>query len=233
MKYLFLAVIFISCNDLSIIQKTYKYSEDGKPDKVIQEYSDSAAYLEAYERFIIAKKVHQDMKATVGSINSEPQSFILTDSKGNVITESIFKSNIDSIKKVIYNQIFTKPNVMGRTLMYDTAGLHLAPVKVLSAKFISKEYSSYKDIALRYKNVSSKTITAIRFRWFGKNAFDEPADVSGYDGWGGGYTDDILRPGTSDYSEWSISSRDGKKVVIAFAYEVVFEDGTKWVLEKQ
>jgi hypothetical protein len=233
MKYVLLAIIFISCNDVSFIQKTYKYSEDGKPDKVIQEYSDSAAYLEAYKRFIVAKKVHQDMEATVGSVNSEPQSFVLTDSKGNIITESVFSSNIDSIKKVIYNQFFARPNVMGRTLMYDTVGLYLAPVKVLSAKFISKEYSNYKDIALRYKNVSDKTITAIRFRWYGKNAFDEPADMGGYNGWGGGYSDDILRPGSTDYSEWSILSRDGKKVVIAFAYEVVFEDGTKWVLKKK
>jgi hypothetical protein len=169
----------------------------------------------------------------VGSVNSEPQSFVLTDSKGNIITESVFSSNIDSIKKVIYNQFFARPNVMGRTLMYDTVGLYLAPVKVLSAKFISKEYSNYKDIALRYKNVSDKTITAIRFRWYGKNAFDEPADMGGYNGWGGGYSDDILRPGSTDYSEWSILSRDGKKVVIAFAYEVVFEDGTKWVLKKK
>jgi hypothetical protein len=51
-------------------------------------------------------------------------------------------------------------------------------------------------------------------------------------GWGGGFRDEPLRPGATDYSEWSISSRDGKKILIAYPYEVVFEDGTKWLLEK-
>jgi hypothetical protein len=245
MKYLFLAaIIFLSCNELALIKKTYSYSEDGKSAEVINAYTDSAAYLEAYQKFIITKKVYQNMKSTGGVVSREPQSFMLTDSKGNVISESIFSSNIDSLKKDIYKRIFDMPNLVEATLTqireekhgegakYDTGGLYLAPVKVLSAKFVSKEYSSYKDIALRYKNVSQKVITAIRFKWYGKNAFDEPADVGGYNGWGGGFRDEPLSPGATDYSEWSISSRDGKKILIAYPYEVVFEDGTKWLLEK-
>lgn len=245
MKYLFLAaIIFLSCNDLALIKKTYSYSVDGKSAEVINAYTDSAAYLEAYQKFVIAKKVHHDQKVTIGTLVSEPSDFVLLDSKGNKITSRIYSSNIDSLQKIIYKRIFDLPNSLekaistnreekhGEGAKYDTGGLYLAPVKVLSAKFVSKEYSSYKDIALRYKNVSQKVITAIRFKWYGKNAFDEPADVGGYNGWGGGFRDEPLRPGATDYSEWSISSRDGKKILIAYPYEVVFEDGTKWLLEK-
>ena len=62
-------------------------------------------------------------------------------------------------------------------------------------------------------------------------SFNEPADMGGLrDGWGGGFTDDGLRPGSTSYGEWSIFSKDGKKVLIAYPYEVAFDDGTKWEL---
>ena len=55
--------------------------------------------------------------------------------------------------------------------------------------------------------------------------------MSGLDrGWGGGFSDDPLRPGATDYGTWSILSKDGKKVLIAYPYEVAFEDGTTWLL---
>jgi hypothetical protein len=103
----------------------------------------------------------------------------------------------------------------------------------LSARFVTKEYSNYKDIALRYRNVSNKVVTAVRFKWYGENAFNESADMGTLrEGWGAGFTDDAIRPGASDYGKWSILSRDGKKVLIAYPYEVVFKDGTKWELGK-
>ncbi len=118
--------------------------------------------------------------------------------------------------------------------MFDTSGLYNAPVKIVSAKLVEREYSSYKDMRLSYKNVSDKKIDAIRFRWYGLNAFGEPADMgtSLSRGFGGGFTDDPLSPGRSDYGEWGILSRDGKKVVLAWPTEVVFTDGTKWEIGK-
>ena len=56
--------------------------------------------------------------------------------------------------------------------------------------------------------------------------------MGGYNGWGGGFTDDKLRSGATKYSKWDILSGDEKKILIAYPYEVVFEDGTKWLLEK-
>lgn len=115
----------------------------------------------------------------------------------------------------------------------DTIGLHLSPIKLLNARFVKKEYSNYKDISLSYKNVSGKDVTGIRFKWFGKNAFNEPADMGGsFEGVGSGFSDDLLRAGRSRDSEWSISSKDGKKITIAYPYEVAFSDGTSWKLNK-
>lgn len=115
----------------------------------------------------------------------------------------------------------------------DTVSAKDAPVLVISAKPVSKEYSNYKDIKVTYKNVSGKNISAIRFKWYGVNAFNEPADMTGSytEGIGSGFTDDILRAGKSRSSEWSLLSRDLKKVVKAWAYEVAFEDGTKWEIK--
>lgn len=115
-------------------------------------------------------------------------------------------------------------------VMFDTVGLSAAPVKIILAKLVKKEYSNYRDIRLSYQNVSDKTITAIRFQWYGTNAFGEPAEMGGsiVRGFGGGFTDDILKAGRKDDGEWSISSRDAKKVELAWPTEVVFSDGTKW-----
>jgi hypothetical protein len=116
----------------------------------------------------------------------------------------------------------------------DTTGLSSAPVKVISAKLIEEEYSNYKNIKIVYKNVSNKKIQAIRFDWYGENAFNEPADMGNplTEGVGSGFTDDILRPGKSTTGVWNIYSKDGKKVLSARPYEVAFTDGTKWELKQ-
>jgi hypothetical protein len=226
------------------MKKKYYYREGTKEEKLIEAYSDSAAYLEAYKNFEISKKVYNDMKKAYGDNNlSAPISFELLNDKHQDITYKVSFANQDSLENSIAKMINDLPNNIeasvnkireeknGVGAKYDTGGLYLAPIKVLSAKFVAKEYSNYKDIALRYKNVSGKVVTAIRFKWYGENAFNEPADMGGLrEGWGGGFTDDALRPGGSDYAEWSILSRDGKEILIAYPYEVVFKDGTKWEL---
>lgn len=114
-------------------------------------------------------------------------------------------------------------------IYFDTVGVADGPVQVTGVRVTQEEYSRYKDVRLTYKNVSGKNISAIRFRWYGENAFGEPADMTSLqDGFGGGYTDDLLRAGKSSSGEWDVNSRDLKKVLHAWAYEVVFEDGTKW-----
>jgi hypothetical protein len=224
--------------------KTYYYKEGSKEEKVITASSDSMAYLKAYEYFVISKKTYADMKKSLGDVYiNEPISFDLLDDKHNNITYKISFDNKDSAENRISKSINELPNHIEESVTrvreekngigakYDTGGLYLSPIKVVSAKFVTKEYSNYKDISLRFKNVSSKVVTAIRFKWYGENAFNEPADMGGLrEGWGGGFTDDAIRPGASDYGEWSILSKDGKKILIAYPYEVVYKDGTKWEL---
>lgn len=133
----------------------------------------------------------------------------------------------DSLKKVV-DQGITQD-------LIDTVGLYKSPVKVLSAKLHKREYSNYRDISIKFKNVSNKTISGIKFSWYGVNAFNEPADMgnSVLEGFGGGFTDDELRPGKIHESNWGILSRDGKKVKIAWPHEVAFADGTAWKLPEK
>ena len=109
----------------------------------------------------------------------------------------------------------------------DTTGIANAPVKLLSAKFIKADYSDYRDISLKYKNVSKKTIEAIRFEWYGENVFGEIAD----NGHGYGISESKLKPNATSSGVWKALSRDGRNVLIAKPIEVVFSDGTKWKLK--
>jgi hypothetical protein len=239
---LLLMLFLASCQ----MKKKYYYREGTKEEKLIEAYSDSSAYMEAYKNFAIAKKVYNDMKKSFGGSSLDiPKSFELLNDKHLEITSKIFFAHKDSLENDMSYIIDKLPNNIEQSVTkareekngigakYDTGGLYLAPVKVLTAKFVTKEYSSYKDISLRYKNINSKIISGIKFKWYGENAFNEPADMGGLlEGWGGGFTDNALRPGSIDNGEWSILSRDGKKILIAYPYEVIFKDGTKWKLNQ-
>lgn len=113
----------------------------------------------------------------------------------------------------------------------DSTGMENSPVLVMSATLFKEEYSNYKSIKLKYKNVSDKTIEAIRFEWYGENSFGEPADMgSSIIGAGSGFTEERLKAGSSGWGTWSISSKDGKNILMARTCEVAFADGTKWKL---
>ena len=121
-----------------------------------------------------------------------------------------------------------------KNLYLDSTGMKNSPIVVLAAKLFKEEYSTYKSIRITYKNVSEKSIEAIRFEWYGENSFGEPADMGNplNRGLGSGFSDENLKPNSKTTNEWNILSRDGKKVLMARAYEVVFTDGTKWKLIK-
>lgn len=144
-----------------------------------------------------------------------------TDSLNGMTVRELKEKYIDSMKQ----------DISKSTLTSDTIGMSTAPVRVIKSSIVKKEYSSFRDIRLVYKNFSNKKVSAIRFQWYGVNSFGEPADM-GYSGFlsghGGGFTDDPLGPGKTDDGEWSITSRDAKKVVAAWVTEVAFADGTTW-----
>lgn len=235
-----ISILFISCD----MKKKYYYVEDSKEEKLIEAASDSAAYVEAYTNFVISKKVYEEMKGEYGTIGlSEPTIFSLFDENHKEIYPSFFSK--DSIEKDIEISINKMPNNVaesskkvleernGKGAKYDTGGLYLSPINVLSARFVSREYSSYKDVSLKFKNVSKKRVSAIRFKWYGHNGFNEPADAGNpvLKGWGSGFTDTELGAGSSTYATWEVFSKDGKKILIAYPYEVAFTDGTIWKLK--
>lgn len=125
-------------------------------------------------------------------------------------------------------------NLSGKERLLDTTGISSSPVQIISSKFIEKEYSNYKNVKLVFKNISSKKIQAIKFEWYGENAFNEPANFPGstIEGVSGGFTDDSVNPGKTKTSTWDVLSNDGKKILAARAYEVAFSDGTKWKLKQ-
>ncbi|MFZ9942055.1 MAG: hypothetical protein ACO3O0_00450 [Bacteroidia bacterium] len=131
------------------------------------------------------------------------------------------RENVDSMIRHLHKKTFM-----------DSTGMDKSPVVVVSAKLFKEAYSNYKSIKLTYKNNSDKTIQAIRFEWYGENAFGEPADMGSplIEGSGGGFTEETLRPGKTGSGVWSILSRDGKKILMARAYEVAFDDGSSWKL---
>lgn len=139
------------------------------------------------------------------------------------IDTAIKSKEIDSLSKVTVTDI----------VLQDTLTLTNAPVKIISAKPVKNGYSNYRAIQLTFKNVSDKDISGIKFKWFGVNAFNEPAQMGSVaPGISAGFTDNLLRSGKTSTATFDISSKDLKKVVKAWVYEVAFEDGSKWKLAK-
>jgi hypothetical protein len=142
------------------------------------------------------------------------------------------KSSVDSLRESVrISEIkdSLEKNI-NKKIGFDTAGIYNAPVKIISAKLVRREYSEYRDVALVFKNVSGKNISAISFSWYGETAFGEPADMGSMvlDGFGGGFDDDGLRAGRTGSGHWSVLSRNAKKLILAWPTKVAFEDGTKW-----
>jgi len=135
----------------------------------------------------------------------------------------------DSIKESLLTQ--SQERVKEEAKTTDTLGMYKSPVKILKAYMVDSESGRYRNIRLQYKNVSALKVTAIKFMWKGENAFLEPADMGNpiLEGYGGGFTDDVLKPNETTAGTWSILSKDAKTVE-AWVTEVVFEDRTKWKL---
>lgn len=115
------------------------------------------------------------------------------------------------------------------SLKWDTVGMSQSGIIITDARFVQEEYSNYKTVRIRYKNISGKKIKAIRFKWHGINAFNDPAECGGIDpGFGGGFTDDPISSGSTETKYWDVMSLDGDEITMAWPTEIAFEDGTKW-----
>jgi hypothetical protein len=122
MNKFFIAVTIIAFLNSCNVDKKYKYIEtvqdvgvlssgtEQKDAEIINASSDSAAYMQAYQKFCIAKKVNKDILQTLGATSSTPLSFQLLDDKGNDITYKIFFTNKDSLEKATENEVFSMSN---------------------------------------------------------------------------------------------------------------------------
>lgn len=148
-------------------------------------------------------------------------------------TPKYTRAEMDSIERVYDSLMSADPYDQISSSITDTSGLYLAPIKIVEASII-EEYGS-RNIRLKYKNVSSVHVSAVRFRWTGVNAFGEPADMgnSFIKGFGAGFSDDGIKPNQVLTGEWGIYSEDAKKVLMAWPYEIVFENGDKWELNPE
>jgi hypothetical protein len=164
--------------------------------------------------------------------------FLLMSCGGGLMqSEEQKKAELDSFSIKTYGKTAEerttelKDSIINATML-DTVGLYKSPIKVIRSIMVKNKYSSYRDVRLVYKNVSKKTITGVKFSWKGTDAFGDPANMGGsVPGYGGGFSDETLKPGKTQSGEWSVSSNDGKKINIAWPFEVAFSDGTKWELK--
>lgn len=106
----------------------------------------------------------------------------------------------------------------------------LNPIKIYNYRIVEREYSNYRDISFTFKNAGKKRISAIKFKWEGINAFNQPADMGGgfLKGYGGGFTDEPINAGKARTVTYEILSPDVKKITSVLAYNVVFADGSSW-----
>lgn len=147
--YIFLALLaLVSCKnyktyeyieineDPSALSALYKETEDDPVE--IEAESDSAAYIEAYNKFIISKKVYKDMIAEHHSLLKEPVDFKLLDENKRDIAVSINFAKKDSILAQIEKQIYAMPS---HTSNVDTQ----TDTKVMTDSVKIKQLSGYFD----------------------------------------------------------------------------------------
>ncbi|MEL1244519.1 hypothetical protein AAEO56_09620 [Flavobacterium sp. DGU11] len=119
-KILFIVIVcmFFSCEQKS----KYSYieiiddesllgdiSEKEKEPRIIEAISDSIAYLDAYQKFCVSKKVNQDMIDASQKVYSTPKSFKLLDATGKDIALVNFIDK-EKLEKEVENRIFSLEN---------------------------------------------------------------------------------------------------------------------------
>lgn len=116
----------------------------------------------------------------------------------------------------------------------DTIVSKKSPIKIISCRIQKSQYSEHKDIHITYKNVSGKTIQAIKFEWNCRNAFDKPSNGKYFfeKGRSEGNCTKPLKPGASNSKVWEDFSTDAVSITSSRAYYVVFTDGKKWKLQE-
>lgn len=116
----------------------------------------------------------------------------------------------------------------------DTLNTKESPILIISSKLSKTQYSDHKDIRLTYKNLTKKSIKAIKFEWYCENAFEKPASGRNFfiKGKSEGTSSHLLKPKETRSQAWEDFSTDANKIIKARVYFVMFSNGTKWELKK-
>lgn len=228
-----LIILLYACNN----GKTYYYKDASTSYIKILAKNDTVAYKDAFKKFIVARKIYQDVSTSSDKSNlNDPVAFSLLDANMNDITNAIqfpgrkaFEDRTESSVMSMSSIVPQNDKTVQKISSQDTSQKFWSPVKVITSKFVRSKTSGLRNIQLSYRNVSDKTISNIKFRWFGVDVFDQPANMGGHSkGMGVGDVEQTINSGELIVNEWEISTNDAKRILTAYAYEVSFSDGTSW-----
>lgn len=161
----------------SCIEKQYKYievqnevgvlgttSRTEKDAVIINAASDSAAYLEAYQKFCISKKVSKDMEESIGRTFTTPIEFKLLNDKGEDITYSVTFATKDKEEKKIDGIVNSSTNSIKESLeeskkqeaaeLKKTIKIDSAKIKELK-KFFYVKSDEFSNNNLKWHKVKS------------------------------------------------------------------------------
>lgn len=107
-----------------------------------------------------------------------------------------------------------------------------SPIKIISSRISTNEYTTHKDIKIVYKNIGKKNIKAIKMEWYCENSFDEPSHGKFFfiQGKSTANITKLLKAGTIKTQVWEDFSTDANTIIKTRAYFVMFTDGTTWQL---
>lgn len=116
------------------------------------------------------------------------------------------------------------------SVQFDTANIKTSPIQVVKAYYGSRTKYDDERVIIEYKNVTNKTIEAIKFRWYMKDAFGEVLFLTNdiLLDFGSGRTDNKVGSGATQEFTWKGLISGTPKHIKAWAYEVAFSDRTIW-----
>ncbi|MFN8288581.1 MAG: hypothetical protein U0V74_17630 [Chitinophagales bacterium] len=124
MRYVLLPVLVMTllltaCNGNK--ERVYKYIEvtemesplggvetDYKPEQEIKAESDSAAYLQGFQKFCLAVRVYGEIQTKTGAAVAKPSRFKLMDDKGTDLVPTLSFAGKDEREKEIIDLVFKK-----------------------------------------------------------------------------------------------------------------------------
>lgn len=112
-------LLLVSCNNsyqyVEVIHEESIFGDVERTEKEpenFREKNDSLAYLEAYQKFLISKKIAKEMEESFGKVHKKPQDFKLIDSRGKEILYPISRENRDYAEGVIEERVNALPRLI-------------------------------------------------------------------------------------------------------------------------